>query len=68
MIAIFLFALLSVHYHCLLIVVRAEDDDAVNYSSLLMSNYVGELSNDGNMFEIVALTDIVIRAFDIHCL
>ena len=33
---------------------------------LPFSNYNGDIMNHGNMFEIIALNDIVVRAFDIH--
>ena len=33
---------------------------------LPLSNYNGDILNYGNMFEIIAFTDIVVRAFDIH--
>jgi len=33
---------------------------------LPLSNYNGDILNYGNMFEIIALNDIVVRAFDIH--
>ena len=33
---------------------------------LPLSNYNGDIMNHGNMFEIIALNDIVVRAFDIH--
>ena len=33
---------------------------------LPLSNYNGDIMNYGNMFEIIALNDIVVRAFDIH--
>ena len=37
-----------------------------NNSLDLPTTYSGDLTNHGNMFEIVSLTDIVIEAFDVH--
>jgi len=45
---------------------RIQCEDEINLF-LDASNYLGDQYNDGTMFEIVALNDITIRAFDIHC-
>ena len=42
-------------------------EDAANYSQLQLSDYFGDDSSDGNMFEVVALSNLIIRAFDVHC-
>ena len=36
--------------------------------SLQASSFIGEISNYGNMFELVALQNVIIRAFDVHCI
>ena len=36
--------------------------------SLSASNFVGDIPADGVMFEVISKTNLIVRAFDIHCI